>query len=306
MGVGLPPLKTLRIFEAAGTRLSFKLAAEELHLTPSAISHGVRTLEEWLGAELFHRSPRGLELTAAGEAYLPEVTAALRLLRNATERVPGRKSNGSLSVSVAPTFAVRWLMPRLAKFTRLHPDLAITIDTSRHHVELPLENVDLAIRMAAQARAESTWIELMREELMPVCSPALLTKVDKGSPSDLIRQAPLIHVTTVSQDWAAWLEAAALSAPDMQKAVRVDTIQMAIEAAVEGLGVALGRRPLVDNELATGALVAAHPTSVQGATSYWLVGRPETFQRPAARQFRTWILRELAVGTPKPPPRSLS
>src|SRR3546814_846893 len=173
MPLRLPPLNTLRLFEAAGRHKSFKNAAEELHVTPSAVSHGIQTLEDWLGTPLFHRGARGLSLTPTGDAFLPYVREALTLLANASERVPGRRATGALAVSVAPTFASRWLIPKLGKFQAEHPDIAITLNTSRNHVQFPLDGQDLAIRMARKEQAGSDWIHLVRETLVPVCSPDL-------------------------------------------------------------------------------------------------------------------------------------
>ena len=298
MAFNLPPLNTLRLFEAAGRHASFKLAAEELHLTPSAVSHGIQKLEDWLGATLFERGTRGLSLTAAGEAYLPQIAEALGMLAQATDVVQGRKPTGALSVSVAPTFAKRWLLPRLARFTERHPDIRVTIDTSKRPVEFPLDGMDLAIRMSAEARAAGTWIELLREELVPVCAPALLAKLGAGSLEELLARAPLIHVTTTAEDWAAWLRATGHAGLSVEGGIRVDRVQVALEAAAQGLGIALGRRPLVDADLDAGRLVMLPAPVVEGATRYWLVGGDETFERPEIRKFRKWLLEEIGSDYP--------
>jgi LysR family glycine cleavage system transcriptional activator len=171
-------MNTLRLFEAAARLGSFKQAAEEVNVTPSAVSHGLRTLEQWLGAELFYRDARGLTLTQAGKAYAVEVQRALTILAGATEGFPGRrKSTGTLSVSVAPTFANRWLLPRLPKFTERHPSIRISIDTARRHVDFLTEGFDLAIRMAQAPRSNESWTELVAESFVPVCSPHLMRRM---------------------------------------------------------------------------------------------------------------------------------
>ncbi|MBL27781.1 MAG: LysR family transcriptional regulator [Rhodospirillaceae bacterium] len=295
MPLRLPPLNTLRLFEAAGRHKSFKRAAEELHVTPSAVSHGIQTLEDWLGTPLFHRGSRGLSLTPAGSAYLPQVREALTGLAEATARVPGRKATGTLSLSVAPTFALRWLMPRLGAFREAHPGIALTLDTARQYVDFPIDGRDLAIRMARAENAAADWVHLVRESFVPVCSPALAAAVGGAGWPGLLTRVPLIHLTTVSEDWDVWLGAQGLTAPDEGEALYVDTLQAAFEAAVRGLGIALGRRPLVDDEVAQGRLVAVGPDS-PGTTSYWLVGLESAFERPEVKAFRQWILSELGTG----------
>jgi DNA-binding transcriptional LysR family regulator len=144
MAFRLPPLSSLRVFEAAARHNSFRKAAEELNLTASAVSHGVQTLESWLGVELFHRETRGLRLTGAGEVYAPLVNQALTVLTEATDRLPGRKATGTLSVSAAPTFAHKILLPRLERFAMQFPDIRVRIDTSQRLVDLTLDDFDIA------------------------------------------------------------------------------------------------------------------------------------------------------------------
>lgn len=293
MSFRLPPVNTLRLFEAAARLGSFKLAADEIHITPSAVSHGIQTLEAWLGTELFVRGARGLGLTAAGQAFAPEVRAALSILAAATETMPGRRATGALSVSSAPTFANRWLIPRLSGFTEQYPDIRVTIDTSRRQVDFPLDGVDLAIRMSSQARPGDTWIHLVPEAFVPVCSPRLI--LPRRSPTDLefLRTAPLIHVTSVVEDWPMWFRAHDLAPPDVDLGIKVDTIQLALEAALQGLGVAIGRKPLVDPLLEDGSLVEIAGPAIPATTGYWLVGTEHVFNRPEAKLFRAWILGEL-------------
>ncbi len=293
MPLRLPPLTALRLFEAAGRLLSFKMAAEELHLTPSAVSHGIQSLEDWLGTPLFHRGARGLALTPAGEAYQPKVAEALAMLASASEAVAGRKATGQLKLSAAPTFASRWLLPRLPAFAAQYPNIRLTLDTSRRLVEFPRDGFDLAIRLGSQPTGVGFALRLFHEELVPVCSPKLLQELGTATFGEVLARAALIHVTTPSEDWAYWFHAAGIDPLPVGNGLAVDTVQLAIEGAVLGLGVALGRRPLVDLELDVGTLVRLGG-AVQSSTSYWLVGPDEPFERPEARQFRSWIIRELA------------
>ena len=296
MGFRLPPLNTLRLFEAAARLGSFKLAADEIHITPSAVSHGIQTLERWLGTELFHRHSRGLSLTPAGEGYAPEVRVALSILATATERLPGRRATGALSVSSAPTFANRWLLPRLAQFTALHPDIRVTIDTARHYVDFPTDGIDLAIRRGTVPKSGESWTRLVPEMTVPVCSPELRRSIPVDDELELLRHAPLIQVTTIREDWGGWFEARGIAPPPNARAIRVDTIQLAAEGAMRGLGIAMGRRPLIDEYLAEGSLLEIAGPAIPADTSYWLVGTALAFDRPETKLFRAWILQELRNG----------
>ncbi|WP_210243544.1 LysR substrate-binding domain-containing protein [Mesorhizobium sp. B2-3-4] len=297
-------MNTLRLFEAAARLGSFKQAAEEVHVTPSAVSHGLRTLEHWLGAELFLRDARGLTLTQAGQAYAREVHHALTILAGATEVFPGRrKATGTLSVSVAPTFANRWLLPRLPKFAERYPDISITIDTARRHVDFLTDGFDLAIRMATSSRPVESWTELVAETFVPVCSADFAHR--HGAPDDirLIERAPLIHVTAASEDWMAWFRAKGLQPATGSRRINVDTIQLAAEAAIQGLGIAMGRKPVMDSYIESGDLRELAGPAITLETRYWLVGTHKSFDRPEIKSFRNWILQELKTQSTSAPPR---
>lgn len=287
----LPPLNSLRLFEASARLLSFKNAAEELLLTPSAVSHGIQSLEDWLGAPLFLRTTKGLVLSEAGNTYIPIVRQALDLLASGSASIVNKHSLGQLSISAAPTFGARWLLPRLHKFRELHPDIHIVMDTSHERAELSDAGVDLAIRMGRGNWQGVVADKLVAEEMVPVCAPSIYDRV-----RDLadIEQAPLIHVTSASEDWAVWATETGRAAPDSAKGLRFDTIHMAFQAACQGLGVAIGRKPLVNAELASGSLVEVWET-VFSNTSYWLVGAESRADDPRIVAFRSWILQEVKV-----------
>ena len=290
MAMRLPPLNMLRIFEAAARRLSFRLAAEELCVTPSAVSHGIQSLEDWLGTPLFERGRRGLSLTDAGRAYYPAVRDALHMIVVATERVPGRRSSNQIRLSVSPTFGARVLLPRLARFRELHPDVHVLIDTNHRQVEFPRDGVDVAIRLGTGDWQGLAAEHLMVEQLLPVSTHEL--KERYRDVTDL-RELPLIHVTSVTQDWQAWSDTVGAGPVDSSRGLKVDTIQMATEAAVRGLGIALGRQPLIDQELDAKILVAFWDRPAVSQTAYWLVGLPDTMLRQEVRAFRSWLLDEL-------------
>jgi len=298
MAFRLPPLSSLRVFEAAARHNSFRKAADELNLTASAVSHGIQTLENWLGVELFRREARGLRLTSAGAAYAPLVNQALSLLAQATDRLPGRKATGTLSVSSAPTFANKILLPRLEKFAVQCPDVRVTIDTSLRVVDLTLDDFDIAIRFSATKKPEPNWTLLAVETLMPVCSPSLKEQFGALPDAKLLARAPLIHVTSVSADWHHWFRASGLELPpSIDGGLRVDTIAMAFDAASRGLGIVLGRRPLVDDDIAGGRLTPLAARTIPSGSSYWLVTAQTEFQKPEVKVFRRWLLSELGAGT---------
>ncbi len=293
MPFNLPPIGAVRMFEAAARSLSFKAAAEELHVTPSAISHGVRSLEEWLSTQLFEREPRGLKLTEAGAGFLQPVQEAFEGLAAAGAKLPGKKAAGALSVSVPPTFGSRWLIPRLARFSERYPDIRVTIDTEHRQLDLAVAGVDLAIRMAPAHGTGGTWLRLVRETFIPVCSPALRETYKGLAAEEIVRKAPLIHVTTVTEDWAWWFRQTMGIDETPNRAFAFDTIRMAVDGALQGLGVVLGRRPLIDDDLTAGRLVDIGASPQNGDTCYWLVGEEITFKRADALVFRRWLIDEL-------------
>jgi LysR family glycine cleavage system transcriptional activator len=291
MPLHLPPLNSLRLFESAGRHRSFKLAAAELNMTPSAVSHGIIGLERTLGVELFVRETRQLSLTLMGKDYLPYISEALSLIAIGTQRLPSRNAGRPIAVSCAPTFASKWLLPRLNGFKDQWPGLSISVDTSREQVAFPVDGVDFAIRMSRAPVAGNAWSRLFGERLAPICTAAYLsTLVDEHGRVDL-RKATLIHVTSASEDWQAWLDGNGLGDLFPATDLRVDTIQLAFDAAAAGLGIALGRKSLVDHDLATRGLVQAAEAR-PAETSYWLVSSAGADHRPVLRAFKRWMLSE--------------
>ena len=297
MPLRLPPLAALRLFEAAGRHLSFRLAAEELGLTPSAVSHGIAGLEEWLGVALFVRGKRGLSLTAEGADYLRYVADALSLVALGTQRLPAVRPDRAILISCAPTFAARWLLPRLHRFRERAPGVGIAVDTVQRQVGFPIDGVDLAIRMGRSPWPGLVCTHLFGEILIPVGTRSYLRDLTGADGSVDLAGATLLHVTTVSEDWDSWIAATGARVPVLSNALRFDTVQLAIDAAIAGLGVAIGRIPLIDRELAQGTLVAASDRMVHSSTGYWLVG-PETMDRRSdLTLFAKWLAEEVAGET---------
>lgn len=297
MAFRLPPLSSLRVFEAAARHNSFRRAANELNLTASAVSHGVQTLENWLGVELFHRQARRLRLTAAGETYAPLINHALGVIAKATDQLPGRKATGKLAISCAPTFALKILLPRLGNFVAQFPDIRMTVDTSQRLVDLTLDEFDIAIRFTSMKKPAAHWALLAEETLIPLCSPSLKKKLGTSSDGALLSSAPLIHVTVVSEDWDHWFRESGMQAPSaIDAGLRVDTMQMALEAAKRGLGVVLGRSPLVDDDIESGQLVPLASRAIPSGSAYWVVTAHTDFRKPEVKLFCRWLLSEFGKG----------
>ncbi|WP_109482413.1 transcriptional regulator GcvA [Paraburkholderia sp. C35] len=292
MPLRLPPLNALRFFEAAARHGSFKLAAAELNVTPSAVSHGIVTLEETLGVALFVREPRKLSLTPAGEQYFPYIAEAFSLIALGTQRLPDDRTHRTISVSCAPTLAARWLVPRLFAFRAQWPGIDVSVDTSRRQVGFPSDGFDFGIRLSRGPVPGSDWSRLFGERLVPVCSPAYRASLLDAHGNADLRRATLIHVDTASEDWQAWLDGAGVPDIDAAGGLRFDTIQLALEAAATGMGVAIGRRPLVNRELDAGVLVEAGAPAVEAKTAYWLVSAEGTDERPDLQAVRRWLLQE--------------
>jgi DNA-binding transcriptional LysR family regulator len=292
MPLRLPPLSSLRFFEAAGRLRSFKLVAAELNVTASAVSHGIVGLEQALGVEFFVRGPRGLSLTPEGADFLPYVSEALSLIAIGTQRLPNDRANRAIAVSCAPMFASRWLLPRLHDFSKQWPKIGVTIDTSRRQVGFPVDGFDFAIRMSRAPVAGTAWTRLFDEQLVPVCSPGYRdTLIDAAGNIDL-RLATLIHLTPASEDWRAWLDRNGIDDIEPAGGLRFDTGQLVFDAAIMGLGVALGRRPLIDGDLVSGALVELSPDAIVAETAYWLVSSDGADHRPDLLGFKRWLIAE--------------
>ena len=288
----LPPLSSLRFFEAAGRHQSFKRAAEELNVTASAVSHGIVALERALGVTLFVREPRKLSLTPEGADYLPYISEALSLIAIGTQRLPGHLSDRIITVSCAPTIASRWLLPRLPEFKARWPHVSVSVETSHRQVSFPVDGFDFAIRMSRIPLAGAAWTRLFEERLVPVCSPAYAESLSTPEGGFRLHEATLIHVVSISEDWSAWGDATGTEGLGLAGGIRLDTIQLAFEAARAGLGVALGRKPLVDPELADGSLVEVGHEIVAAETAYWLVCSDAVEHRPDLRTFKRWLVEQ--------------
>jgi LysR family transcriptional regulator, glycine cleavage system transcriptional activator len=299
----LPSLNGLRAFEAAARHLSFTLAAAELNVTQTAISHQIRRLEEQLGLRLFERRNRGLALTREAQGYLPSVRAAFEDLRQATARLqrPGRDE--LLVVSTTASLAAKWLVSRMAAFQDAHPGIEVRITTSAHLVDFRREQVDMAVRYGRGIwpGLRAQW--LMAEDIFPVCSPALLhAEKPLRRPEDLAHHT-LLHATVSREDWQLWLTAAGLpTSLATRRGLSFDQSFMATQAAMDGLGVALGRTPYVETDIAAGRLVVPFDVVLPADAGFYIVAPEETADTPKIALFRDWLIGSVAPGTVAPPP----
>jgi LysR family transcriptional regulator, glycine cleavage system transcriptional activator len=291
----LPPLNSLRAFESAARLLSFTRAADELAVTQSAVSHQVKTLEDWAGLPLFRRDGRAVALTEAAQKFLPAVTQALDQLALAGRKLqavdPGQ---GWLTVAVMPSFAGKWLVPRLAAFRAKHPNIDVWLATFEAQSGALGPDVDMAIRYGREEWPGLTTIKFLSEELFPVCAPSVAAQLK--DPADLARTT-LLH-DELREDWTMWLRAAGVTAVDATRGPGFDDSGLLIQAAIEGLGVALGRSVLVKGDLNAGRLVRPFATSLPGGSSYALVYPPELENAPKVKAFREWLLAEAGSDAP--------
>jgi LysR family transcriptional regulator, glycine cleavage system transcriptional activator len=291
----LPSLNGLRAFEAAARLLSFTQAAAELNVTQTAISHQIRRLEDQLGIKLFLRLGRSLTLTQEAQDYLSAVRSAFEDLRRATARLHRSGRERRLTVSTTASLATKWLVSRVAAFQDANPGMEIRITTSTGLVDFRREEVDLAVRYGRGhwPGLRADW--LMAERLFPVCSPGLL----RGSeplrlPADLARHT-LLHTTVYRDDWGLWLIAAGLPLSiAARRGLTFDLGFMAIQAAVEGLGVALGRLHLVEADIAAGRLVAPFDTVLPQDAGYYVVVPEATAGLADIALFRDWLIASAA------------
>lgn len=293
----LPPLNALKAFEAAARYESFTRAAEELCVTQGAVSHQVKALEAELGVKLFNRERQRLIITEAGRGYLEVVRDALDRIAAGTERLLQRQSAGALTVSTSPNFAAKWLVHRLARFAEAHPGIDLRVSASLHHVDFAREDVDVAIRHGDGQASGLHVTRLCAEELAPVCSPKLMRgRHGLRQPGDLARHT-LLHVND-RNDWVRWLEAAGVNDIDLSRGPVLNQASMALDAAVDGQGVALARTALAAWDLIGGRLVRPFPLALPVPYAYWIVCPKATANLPKIVRFREWLLAE-AIGDAK-------
>jgi DNA-binding transcriptional LysR family regulator len=281
----LPSLNGLRAFEATARHGSFTAAAEELNVTPAAVSRMVRLLEERMGFRLFERHPNGLTTTAQGRALQPGVTAAFDAIAGITQQVAAMRVSPVLTIGVGPSFAVRWLIPRLASFYREHPDIEVRIATGGA-INLFQDDWTCGIRLGDGHWPGYEAEPLFSADLFPVCTAIIAKRLAR--PSDL-KNETLLQVAHSPEDWTLWLTAAGVKSSAKMLGPRFDNYAMALQAALDGLGVAIGLRPYVEDDIAAGRLVAPFTLAVPKGRAWYLVYQPFRSDDPGLGAFRDWI-----------------
>ncbi len=293
----LPPLNALRAFEAAARHLSMSRAADELHVTPAAVSHQVKGLEEYLGVQLFHRLQRGLALTKAGKTYLPGLRDGFEKLQQATEALFQSETGGPLTVSVTPTFAAKWLVHRLENFTQLHPEIQVMLVATSLKVRFEEGEADIAVRYGPGVYPGCRVDKMFEEEAYLVCAPSLADGEHPiREPRDLLDHtllSPVQHEIDESfPTWEIWLRGHGVHCQQPITGPTISPHWMLVEAAVQGQGVALVKASVAERDLESGRLVRPFAETLPVAHAYWLISPEETADKPKVRAFRDWIMAE--------------
>ncbi len=298
----LPSLNALRAFEAAARHLSLTKAARELHVTPAAVSHQVRALEADLGVSLLRRVKGAFVLTETAQTALPVLRAGFDQIAEAVRRLRADEARHFLTISVGPTFAATWLVRRLGRFKAAFPEIDVRLQTTDQVADFARDGVDIGIRFGAGDYPGLQAVRLFDEEIYPVCSPGLLERGPPlDSPADLAGHN-LLHVEWTwaltkgkgeTLDWQLWLRAAGAEKVDALRGPRFSHANLALQAAIEGQGLALGSESLARDDLAAGRLVRPFDVVLPVNFAYYLIYPEETAALPKIANFRHWILTEI-------------
>lgn len=297
----IPGLNALKTLEAAGRHLSFTRAASELGVTPAAVSHQIREFEDQLGLRLFQRTSRKMRHTPAGETLHAVVADALESINRTVARLHKTDNKQRLKVTASPSITAKWLVPRLDRFLGIIPDADVRIDVSQTPLDFARDDVDIAIRFGDGAYPGMRIDQLFEETVFPVCSPTLLSgNRPLRQPQDLLRHT-LIHVDWQAQgatwpNWRMWMLAAGIRDFDDSRGLHFSQTALAIQAAIDGHGVALGDSTLVADDLAAGRLIQPFDVALKGPPrfAYYVISPNETAEEPMVRAFREWVLSEAA------------
>lgn len=295
----LPPLKSLRAFVVAAKYSSFVRAAQELHVTPAAIGQQIRQLEAHLGCVLFERNGRASRLTDEGSALLPGLSDGFERIVEALARLVSAETSGLLTVSVTPSFAAKWLVPRLEKFNGAYPGIDVRLAASMALVDFAVEEVDCSIRYGAGLYPELSVEKLLAESVFPVCSPALLSGSYPLTHPSLLKQHTLLHDDSPERDascpdWRMWLSAAGIADVNARQGPRFNQSSLVLEAAIAGQGVALAKAQLAETDLKAGRLVRPFGAAQRVEFAYYFVSPPNRMGLAKVEAFRQWLRAEAA------------
>ena len=301
-----PGLRSLRAFNAAARHLSFTRAADEMGVTPAAISHQIKELEDQIGVALFTRTSRSMVLTREGDILSTAATESLETLARAVKRIKRLENRKVLKVSASPSIAAKWLVPRLDRFLDQAPGAEVRVDVSTTALDFERDDVDIAIRFG-QGRYPGLKSDLLfMDKIFPVCSPRIITKEKPlAQPKDLLRHT-LIHLDYEAQgivwpNWKMWMLAAGINDFDDKRGLHFGQTSLTVQAAIDGHGVALGDSNLVTDDLASGRLVKPFELSLRAPSqfAYHIVSPLDTSQNPLVEAFRQWALSEAKETTSK-------
>ena len=301
----LPPLVALRAFEAAGRHLSFKNAADELSVTPAAISQQIKLLEDRLGVRLFLRQTRALELTEHGQKLLPKIREGFEAFRVGLSRIKPLEDQ-TLRITAPPSFTTRWLIPRLSKFWAKHPDVALRVASTLNSIDQPNASapppssdngLDIYIRFGSGHYPGWEVVPIFTPDCIPVCSPSIQQGNDPIiEPKDLLRHVLIQDETTSGaenpMDWSVWLSGHGIHSSAAERGPRFSNSLLAIEAAINGQGVALALKPLIQHDLDTGRLIAPFESGVPSPYTYCLLYQAGNESNPGIKAFCDWIQEE--------------
>ncbi|NQZ85976.1 MAG: transcriptional regulator GcvA [Colwellia sp.] len=289
----LPPLNALKAFEASARQLSFTRAAEELFVTQAAISHQIKSLEEFLGIKLFMRKNRALLLSEEGQAYYLDIKEVFNTINDATERLLARGAKGAITVSLQPSFAIQWLVPRLNAFNSLHPDIDVRIKAVDQAESSLTEDVDVAIYYGRGHWADIHSEQLQKEYLVPVCSPLLLQgKKPLSVLEDLVNHT-LLHDTS-RRDWKRWFKQVGVKATNVNHGPIFSHSSMVVQAALHGQGIALAHSFLAKPDIDAGRLICPFEEVLENKNSYYVVCRERQVDLGKIAAFREWVLDTVA------------
>jgi len=293
----LPPLRSFRVLEAAARHQNYTRAADELHLTHSAVSHQIHALEETLGVRLFERAGRQMRATESGRQLAQDVRATLDALAAAVERVRGADSANSITVSVLPSFAAAWLVARLGGFLERHPQVELRLESTTALADFRNDGVDVAIRYGNGNYEDLESVKLFDDEVFPTMSPKLRRSARIRVPADLAR-VPLLRIR--NQPWAPWFTAAGMNQAEPRRGPVFNDSELALQAAIQGQGAVLARGSLAAAKLRAGVLVAPFKQRIASPQTCYLVYPPQHARKPSVQLFRDWLLEELSATSPVP------
>lgn len=293
----LPPLNALRAFESAARHESFSKAAQELNVTPAAISHQIAALEEDLGVQLFHRLNRAIALTPSARVLLPGLSEAFAGIQSSLHRLRAHNDTGTLNVTASPSFAAKWLVMRLHRFQAAHPEIDVRISATNDIVDLVRGDFDLAIRYGGGRYPGVTVEKLLENEVFPACSPRLLQNGPPLRTPDDLRHHALIHDQAVDRDplmptWPMWLMAAGVKDVPTVSGLSFSVGHLALDAAIAGHGVVLAYSTLAEADLAAGRLIRLFSLALPDHFAYYIVTVPGALERSKVKAFRDWLRQE--------------